>query len=133
MLPPASPTMVQTSPSTPGASRMVAVTADVVDPDDTLRPGAFAEITVPIGAPRDAAVIPQTAVLQSEKGHFVFTLDAQNKATMRPVQAGEWVGPNWTILSGLNAGDRVIVENLLKVQPGVQVAPAAGAVAAGAK
>ena len=43
---------------------------------------------------------------------------------------GEWVGSDWTVLSGLNAGDRVIVDNLLKVRPGAAVTPQAPVAAA---
>jgi membrane fusion protein (multidrug efflux system) len=44
---------------------------------------------------------------------------------------GDWIGSDWTVLSGLNAGDRVITDNLLKVRPGAPVteAPAAAPVA----
>jgi len=49
-----------------------------------------------------------------------------------PVRTGDWVGADWTILSGLKAGDRVITDNLLKVRPGAPVteAPAAASAAA---
>jgi membrane fusion protein (multidrug efflux system) len=70
-------------------------------------------------------VVPQTAVMQTEKGYLVFVVDADNKAALRPVQMGEWTGSNWTVMSGLNAGERVIVDNLLKVRPGAPVTPTA--------
>jgi multidrug efflux system membrane fusion protein len=57
------------------ASRMVAVTAEVVAPDDQLRPGAFAEVTVPIGSAKNAAVIPQTAVRPSERGFLAYVVE----------------------------------------------------------
>jgi len=57
------------------ASRMVAVTAEVVAPDDVLRAGAFAEVTVPIGSAKNAAVIPQTAVRPSERGFLAYVVE----------------------------------------------------------
>jgi multidrug efflux system membrane fusion protein len=57
-------------------SRMVPVTAQVVNPDPALRPGAFAEITVPIGSPVEAPVIPQTAVRPSERGFLAYVVEA---------------------------------------------------------
>jgi membrane fusion protein (multidrug efflux system) len=39
------------------------------------------------------------------------------------VRTGAWIGTDWTILDGLKAGDRVIVDNLLRLRPGVAVAP----------
>ena len=54
-------------------------------------------------------------------------VDAEGKAQAGPVKTGDWIGTDWAIMSGLNAGDRVIVDNLLKIQPGIAVveAPAA--------
>jgi membrane fusion protein (multidrug efflux system) len=48
---------------------------------------------------------------------------ADNKVAPRPVQAGEWLGKDWVILGGLKAGDKVIVDNLMKLRPGAPVAP----------
>ena len=45
---------------------------------------------------------------------------------------GEWVGSDWIVLSGLNAGDRVVVDNLLKVRPGAPVTEKPPVAAAGA-
>ncbi len=52
----------------------------------------------------------------------------------RLVQTGDWIGSDWAIVSGLKAGDRVIIDNLLKVRPGVPVteAPAAAPATAAA-
>jgi membrane fusion protein (multidrug efflux system) len=72
-------------------------------------------------------LVPQTAVIQTEKTFLVFTLDKENKAAARPVQVGSWLGSDWMILSGLNPGDRVILDNLLKVRPGAVVSPQAAA------
>ena len=77
-----------------------------------------------IGGKRDNVfLVPQTAVIQTEKSFLVFTLDKDNKAASRPVQVGDWVGSDWMILSGLNPGDRVILDNLLKLRPGASVNP----------
>ena len=56
--------------------------------------------------------------------------DAENKAALRTIQMGDWVGSDWMVLSGLNPGDRVIVDNLLKVRPGAAVTPNAPSAAA---
>lgn len=47
----------------------------------------------------------------------------KNEVTIKPIEVGNWVGSNWAVLSGLNAGDQVIVDNLLKLRPGAVVAP----------
>ncbi len=68
-------------------------------------------------------LVPQSAVLQSEQGALVMLAGADNKVAPRPVQTGEWRGRDWVILGGLQAGDKVIVDNLMKLRPGAPVAP----------
>jgi membrane fusion protein (multidrug efflux system) len=48
---------------------------------------------------------------------------AENKVAPRPVQVAEWRGKDWVVTGGLNAGDKVIVDNLMKLRPGAPVAP----------
>jgi membrane fusion protein (multidrug efflux system) len=62
-------------------------------------------------------------VLQSEKGYIVFALDPSSKVTVRPIQVGEWAGSDWVVLGGLNPGDRIVADNLFRMQPGVTVEP----------
>ena len=69
----------------------------------------------------NAILIPQEAVLQGAKGHFVIVLDQENKAQVRPVQVGPWQGNNWFIDSGLAAGDTVVVDGVAKIVPGATV------------
>ena len=68
-------------------------------------------------------LVPQTAVIQSEQGRLLMVAGPDNKVAPRPVQAGEWYGKDWVILDGLRAGDRVIVDNLMKLRPGAPVVP----------
>ncbi|MGZ5603436.1 MAG: efflux RND transporter periplasmic adaptor subunit [Usitatibacter sp.] len=90
-----------------------------------LLPGQFVRVQL-IGGQRDNVfLIPQVAVTQTESGYLVFVLDAQGKAELRPVKVGDWVGKDWTILDGLKKGDKVVVDNLLKLRPGSAVAPVA--------
>jgi membrane fusion protein (multidrug efflux system) len=68
-------------------------------------------------------LVPQAAVAQSDQGRVVFVANGENKVEPRPVKTGEWQGKDWVVLGGLKAGDRVIVDNLLKLRPGAPVAP----------
>jgi len=86
-----------------------------------LLPGQFVRVHLTAGQRDNVFLVPQSAVMQTEKGYLVFVVDDQGKAAERSVRTGAWVGSNWTILSGLNAGDRVIIDNLLKVRPGAAV------------
>jgi membrane fusion protein (multidrug efflux system) len=95
--------------------------AEFPNPNQDLVPGQFVRVRITAGQRDNVFLVPQAAVLQTEKGYFVFIVGADGKAAARTVQTGPWIGSDWTILSGLNAGDRVIIDNLLKVRPGVAV------------
>lgn len=100
----------------------VAMRAEFANPDLAILPGQFVQASVKVGE-REAYLVPQHAVVQNERGRMVWTVSAEGKATPTPVQAGEWIGSDWVIESGLKPGDRVIVDNLIKIRPGAPVAP----------
>lgn len=89
-----------------------------------LLPGQFVRVQLVAGERENAFLVPQPAVLQTEKGAMVFVVDGEGKAALRPVQLGDWVGTDWLVLGGLKAGDRVIADNLLKIRPGTPVTEA---------
>jgi len=101
--------------------------AEFSNPGVRLLPGQFVRVQVAAGERVNVFLVPQTAVIQTEKAFLVFTLDNESKAASRPVQVGDWIGSDWMILGGLNPGDRVILDNLLKVRPGAVVSPQAPA------
>jgi membrane fusion protein (multidrug efflux system) len=87
-------------------------------------------VRITAGERDNVFLVPQAAVVQTEKGYLVFVVDAEGKAQSQAVKTGDWIGSDWAITSGLNAGDRVIVDNLLKIRPGVAVTEAPPAAAA---
>jgi len=103
--------------------------AEFDNPREQLLPGQFVRVRLTAGERNNVFLVPQAAVVQTEKTSLVFIVGPDGKAAARPVQPGAWFGSDWAILSGLNAGDRVITDNLLKVRPGVPVtdAPAVAA------
>lgn len=99
--------------------------AEIANPASTLRPGQFVRVVLS-GAQRPRAIlVPQRAVLDGPQGKFVLLVDRDNKAQPQPVEPGEWSGSDWVINSGLNGGERVIVEGMLKTMPGAPVKIAA--------
>ena len=97
------------------------VRATFPNPKDLLRPGQFVRARVH-GAMRPKAIlVPQRAVQQGGKGHFVWVINAENKAEQRPVVVGDWLENDWFITEGLNAGDRVVVDGGLTLRPGEPV------------
>lgn len=91
--------------------------------DKLLLPGQFVRARVTTGQKDGVFVVPQTAVLTGDLGKFVYVVNDKNAATVTPVQVGRWIGKNWIILEGLNAGDRVIIDHLIKLRPNTPVKP----------
>lgn len=91
--------------------------------DKLLLPGQFVRARVTTGQKDGVFVVPQTAVMTGDLGKFVYVVNDKNAATITPVQVGRWIGKNWIILEGLNAGDRVIIDHLIKLRPNTPVKP----------
>lgn len=88
-----------------------------------LLPGQFVRVRVTTGERTGVFVIPQTAVLTSDLGRFVYVVNEKSEATILPVVAGNWLGMNWVILEGLKAGNKLIINNIIKLRPGTIVSP----------
>jgi len=93
------------------------VRAEVPNRDGTLRPGQFVRVRLRGAERAHAIAVPQQAVVQGERGAFVWTVGPGDKAQQRVVETGDWSGNDWIINSGLHAGDRVVVENVMRVAP----------------
>ncbi|HWW49560.1 MAG TPA: efflux RND transporter periplasmic adaptor subunit [Xanthobacteraceae bacterium] len=108
--------------------------AVVTNPDKQLRPGEFVRVSVEGVTRLNAIVVPQVAVMQGAQGQYVYTLDAENKASVRPVTIGREVDKGWIVEKGLKEGDRIVTEGIIKVRPGqaVTVASAKDAAKSGA-
>jgi membrane fusion protein (multidrug efflux system) len=103
------------------------VRAVVPNPANQLSPGQFVRVQIKGAFRPNAIMVPQIAVMQGPSGKFVFVVGPDNTAQPKPVQVGEWYGDQWIINSGLETGDRVVVDGAVRLQPGapVQIKPAA--------
>ena len=106
------------------------IRASVDNPQGLLRPNQYVRARVKGATRPNAILVPQRAVLQGSKGHFVWVADKDNQAENRPVSVGDWAGDAWVITEGLRAGDRVVVDGGLKLGPGAALAPKEVAAAA---
>ena len=102
------------------ATGTVQMRAEVANPELGLLPGQFVRVKVIAGTQR-AIVVPQTAVMQNEGGRFVWLAGPDGKALQRAIRAGSWLGSDWIVLDGLKPGDAVIVDNLVRMRPGIAV------------
>ncbi len=99
----------------------VQVRAEFPNPDLAIMPGQFTRVQVLAGE-ASAYKVPQSAVTQTEQGKMVWV--ARNgKAVAVPVETGAWIGSDWAINKGLNDGDQIIIDNLIKLSPDAPVAP----------
>jgi membrane fusion protein, multidrug efflux system len=116
---------VRVNPQT-GTSEARAV---LPNPAQKLRPGQFVRVLLKGAVYQRALAVPQRAVLEGPKGKLLMTVNAQNMVEPRPVEVGDWSGEDWVIISGLQPGDRVIVDGIMRIRPGapVTIAAAAGA------
>lgn len=90
----------------------IAVYADVRNEDKKLTPGSYVRISVTTTNPRKGIMIPEKAIIQSEGNSLVFVVDENNTARMRPVELGESFDGKQVILSGLSAGEKVMIGGL---------------------
>jgi membrane fusion protein (multidrug efflux system) len=91
------------------------------NPKGALRPNQYVRARLS-GAQRPHAVlVPQSAVQQGGKGHFVWVIDKDGKAENRPVTPGDWYGDQWFINAGLAAGEQVVVGGALRLRAGAPV------------
>jgi membrane fusion protein (multidrug efflux system) len=104
----------------------VQMRAEMPNPEGRWLPGQFVRVQVATGE-QHGFLVPQAAVASGDQGRFVWIIGPEGKAMPRPVQVGGWVGQDWVIRGGLNDGDRVITNNLMKLRPGAPVQAAAPA------
>jgi membrane fusion protein (multidrug efflux system) len=101
----------------------IKVAAIFPNPGNFLRPGQYGKIRVATSVRKDALLVPQRAVGEVQGKYMVAVVGADNKVDIRTVQTAERVDSLWVILEGLKPGERVVVEGIQKVRPGMTVTP----------
>ena len=100
------------------------VRAAVANPDRTLRPGMFVRVRIP-ALQEHAITVPQKAVTELQGLKTVYVVDAGDKPVQRTIKASHRAGNDWVVDTGLQPGERVIVDGLEKLQqrPGTAIKP----------
>ena len=98
--------------------------ATFANPDEKLLPGQFLRARISTGKLENIYLIPQAAVIQSEKGFMVWVMGEDGKVIPTPIKPGAWSGKDWIILGGLQPGMKVVVDNIIKIRPGATVVAA---------
>jgi RND family efflux transporter MFP subunit len=114
------------------ATGTVRVKAVFGNRDEKLWPGAFVGVRLIVQTLKDAVVVPQAAIVQGARGRIVYIIEGGNRAAARPVEIVHAAGPD-AVITGVQPGERVIVDGRQNVRPGVAVAVQADDAASGAR
>jgi len=95
------------------------------NPGNILRPGQYGKVRVAVETLRGALLVPQQAVSELQGSYQVAAVDSNDVVNIKPIHVGDQVGSLWVVRDGLNPGERVIVDGVQKVGPGMHVKPKA--------
>jgi membrane fusion protein (multidrug efflux system) len=102
----------------------VIVRATFANPNGVLLPGLYVRARLTEGVVPSGVLAPQAGITHNERGQAVaMVVGPGDMAAQRVVQTGQAIGDNWLIRSGLQPGDRLIVDGLLNLRPGAKVTP----------
>ena len=101
------------------------------NPGMLLRPGLFARVQATLGVQKDALVVPVDAVITIQNLHQLAVVGSDNKVTIKNVNLGLTTREETVVLSGVNAGDKIVVQGIQKVVDGSSVMPLPAAVTPG--
>jgi membrane fusion protein (multidrug efflux system) len=98
--------------------------AEFPNPKMLLRPGQFARVRLAEDVAENALLVPQKAVTEMQSAKIVYVVNNENKVALRSVTLGDRVGEDYIVTEGVKPGDRIVVEGLQKIRPGITVNPA---------
>lgn len=101
----------------------IEVTGLFPNPGNILRPGQYGKVRVAVETLHNALLVPQQAVSELQGSYEVATVGRKGTVSIQPINVGDQVDGSWVVRDGLTAGDRVIVEGVQKVSPGMHVNP----------
>ena len=99
------------------------IRASFPNPEKVVRPGQFGRVRGVVEERPNAVLVPQRAVMDQQGSKVVYAVGSDNKVVMKPVTLDERIDDSTIVTAGLASGERVIVEGMQKVRPGMQVKP----------
>lgn len=99
----------------------VELRAEFPNAKSIILPGLFVTLITESTAKSDMVLVPQAAVQEGQQGKFVLVIDDKSMVKQRPVELGRRINAMWAVEKGLADGEKVIVEGLQKVRPGVEI------------
>lgn len=98
----------------------VKVKAEVNNTDHSLIPGQFIRLQLKAGLIKDALVVPSQAVISNSRGDQIYVVDAENTVSLKPIKI-QTQGQGFAVISGINAGDKVVVEGKQNLRPNSKI------------
>lgn len=99
------------------------IRATFENPTLSILSGQFVRVRVAAGKVRTVYRVPQVAVLTGDLGRYMYVINDDNTLVSRAVTVGNWLGKDWIIEKGLNPGDRIVIDNLIRLAPNKRVEP----------
>ena len=93
------------------------------NPNSIVMPGLFVTLIIESKDKQQKALVPQAAVQVNQQGNFVLVVKEDNTVAQRLVKLGRRIEAMWVVTSGLEQGERVIIEGIQKVRSGITVQP----------
>jgi len=104
------------------ATGAIALRITVPNPDNLLLPGMYVRAVIGTAVREQAVLVPQQGIARDPRGNTTaMIVSAEGMVELRPVHVSRTIGDQWLVESGLAAGDRVIVQGLQKIRPGMPV------------
>jgi membrane fusion protein (multidrug efflux system) len=105
----------------------VAIRAELPNPDRVLLDGALVTAVIEAARPKDALVLPQQALQVDQSGPYVLVVDAESKVQVRRIETEPAIDGRVPVRKGVTEGERVIIDGVQKVRPGIVVTAAEAA------
>ena len=97
------------------------IRASVDNPKGVLRPNQYVRVRLKGAIRPNAILLPQAAIQQGPKGHFVWVVGKDGKTDQQPVVVGDWHENDWFIFEGLAVGEQVVIDGTLSLRPDILV------------
>jgi multidrug efflux system membrane fusion protein len=110
------------------SSGTILARATVPNDDLLLTPGEFGRVRLAVSPPRPTLLVPDAAVLNDQDQHFVLTVASDGTVVPKTVEIGGLRGGLRVVRSGLTSQDRVIIDGIVRANPGAKVAPETGSI-----
>lgn len=101
----------------------IIIQASFPNPDKLIRPGFFSTVRILYDYIEDALVVPKRSVRELQTIYQVFVVTDENKIEIRQIEVAYAIGQQYMIKSGLKAGERIVLDGIEKVRPGMVVSP----------